>query len=381
MRLSSIILTILLAACLIGICIYLAKTSTTKTKQPVAVVAGKTIYEGDLLPRVQAQLRNQEFELKSTALENLIDQRLLEAEAKKKGIAVGEVLEQEVDPNVAEPTKGELKAAYRSQKRRPNLPFAEVKTQLKQELKQAKIQEARQGFLRHLWEQAGVSILLRPPKVEIGFDPARLRGSPWGPVIIVEFADFQCPFCRQAQLPLKNLLAKYKGRLGLAYRDFPLRGIHAQAQLAAEASRCAGEQGRFWEFHDLLFANPNKLNRDGLVDDARSLKLDEKQFDSCLSSGKYKANIEQDLQEGIEAGVVVTPGFFINGRFLSGIQPEAAFDGMIQAELGAPKQEARRSIIYAPEAGDKRRGRARRPAARPLAATRGRFFYGKARSE
>jgi protein-disulfide isomerase len=109
--------------------------------------------------------------------------------------------------------------------------------------------------------------------------------------------------------------------------------------LAAEASRCAGEQGKFWEYHDLLFANPDRLNRDGLVEHARDLKLDEKQFDSCLSSGKYKAEIEEDLQEGIRAGVSGTPGFFINGSFLSGIQPEAAFEGMIQAEMGVPKEK------------------------------------------
>jgi protein-disulfide isomerase len=302
------------------------------------VVVGQTIYEGDLLPRVRAQLRNQEYELKSGALGNLIDQRLLEAEAKKRGIALGEVLEQEVDAKVAEPTEAELKAAYQSQKDWPNPPFEEVKTQLQQALKQAKLQEARQQYLKHVREQAGVSILLRPPKVEVTYDPARLRGNPWAPVIIVEFADFQCPFCRQAQPTLKDLLSKYKGRVSLGYRDFPLRGIHAQGQLAAEASRCAGEQGKFWEYHDLLFANPNKLKRDGLVEHAGSLKLDEKQFDSCLSSGKYKAKIEEDLQEGIKAGVAGTPGFFINGSFLSGIQPEAVFEDIIQAELGVPKQ-------------------------------------------
>ena len=303
------------------------------------MIAGQTIYEDELLPRVQAQLRNQEYELKSRALDNLIDQKVLEAEAMKKGIAVGEVLEQEVDAKVAEPTEAELVAAYQSQKDRLNPPFEEVKRQLQRALKQAKLQEGRQEYLKHLREQAGVSILLRPPKVEVGYDPARLRGDPWAPVIIVEFADFQCPFCRQAQPTLKNLLAKYKGRVSLAYRDFPLRGLHAQGQLAAEASRCAGEQGKFWEYHDLLFANPGKLKRDGLVEHARSLRLDEKQFDSCLSSGKYKARIEEDLQEGIRAGVAGTPGFFINGSFLSGIQAEAAFDGMIQAEMGVPEEK------------------------------------------
>jgi protein-disulfide isomerase len=329
----------LLAICLLGISIHFVRTSITKTKEPVAVVAGQTIYEDDLLPRIQVQLHKQEYELKSRALESLIDQKLLEAQAKKEGLTVGEVLEQEVDAKVAGPTEAELKAVYESQKGSLNQPFEKIKTQLQQALKQAKLQEARQEYLKHLREQAGVSILLRPPKVEVSYDPARLRGNPWAPIIIVEFADFQCPFCRQAQPTLKNLLAKYKGRVSLAFRDYPLREIHAQGQLAAEASRCAGEQGKFWEYHDLLFANPDKLKRDGLVEQARALKLDEKQFDSCLSSGKYRAKIEEDLREGSRAGVVGTPGFFINGTFLSGVQPEAVFEGMIQAELGTPKEK------------------------------------------
>jgi protein-disulfide isomerase len=339
-RLRTVSLSVVLAVCLLAVFVHFVRTSITKTKKPVAVVAGQTIYEDELLPRIQARLRNQEYELKSRALENLIDQKLLEAEAKKSGMAAGEVLKQEADAKVAEPTEAELKAVYESQKGSLNRPFEEVKGQLQQALKQAKVEEARQQYLKHLREQAGVAILLRPPKVEVAYDPARLRGNPWAPVIIVEFADFQCPFCKQAQPTLRNLLAKYKGRVSLAYRDYPLRDIHAQGQLAAEASRCAGEQGKFWEYHDLLFANPDKLKRDGLVEHARTLKLDEKQFDSCLSSGKYKAKVEEDLQGGIRAGVVGTPGFFINGTFLSGIQPEAVFDEMIQAELGPPKEKA-----------------------------------------
>ena len=127
--------------------------------------------------------------------------------------------------------------------------------------------------------------------------------------------------------------------MSLAYRDLPLRDIHPQAQLAAEASRCALEQGKFWEYHDLLFENPNKLNRNGLVEQARTLKLDEKQFDSCLSSGKYKAQIEQDRQLGLRAGVSGTPGFIINGNLLNGNLPQDAFEKVIQAELAAPKDK------------------------------------------
>jgi predicted DsbA family dithiol-disulfide isomerase len=303
------------------------------------VVAGQTIYEDELSPLIQGQLRqlrNQEYELKSSALEILVNQKLEEAEARKEGISVDKLMAQEVDAKVAEPSESELKAAYLNQKDMQNQPFAEVKDQLQHALKQKKIEEARQEYLNGLWERAGVSVLLRPPRVAVTYDPARLRGSPQAPVIILEFADFQCPFCRQVEPTLRNLLAKYEGRVSFAYRDFPLADIHPQAELAAEACRCAGEQGKLWEYHDLLFANPSTLNREGLLDRARSLKLSEQQFASCLSSGKYGARVEEDRQQGLNAGVNGTPGFFINGRFLSGAQPEAVFDRIIQAELSGP---------------------------------------------
>jgi len=313
-----------------------------KRKELVAVVAGQAIYEDELPPLVQVQLfqlrnqeRNQEYELKSKALEDLVDQKLLESEAGRRGMPVDKLLAQEVYAKVAEPTGTELEAYYANQKERLNRPFDQVKRQMRLALTQERIQQARQEYLKQLREQAEVTILLRPPRAKVAYDSARLRGSPNAPVIIVEFSDFQCPFCRMVQPTLKRLLAKYEGRVSLAYRDFPLREIHPQAQLAAESSRCAGEQGKFWEYHDLLFLSPSKFERQDLIEHARSLKLNEEQFDSCLARGKYKAQIEEDIQEGMRTGVSGTPGFFINGIWLSGAKPEAAFEKIIQAELAA----------------------------------------------
>src|SRR5262249_4875947 len=123
----------------------------------------------------------------------------------------------------------------------------------------------------------------------------------------------------------------------LAFRDMPVTQIHPQAQVAAEAARCAGEQGKFWEYHDSLFADQSRLDRTGLVERAQKLQLDQQQFDSCLGSGKYKAQIEQDGKDGMRAGVSGTPGFFINGVFLSGAQPEATFEKLISEQLGAAR--------------------------------------------
>jgi protein-disulfide isomerase len=326
-RLAPLILICSVATCLAQ------NAGSAKPKETVAIAGGEAIYEDDLLPAVQAQLiklRNQEYELKKKVLDSLIEQKLLQAAARKKATTPEKLLQQEVDAKVAEPTEGELRAYYLGQK--GNRPFDEIKDQLLSGLKQARIQEARQDYLKQLRKDADVKVLLAPPKVQVGYDRDRLRGSPKAPVVIVEFADYQCPYCRRVEATLKDLLSKYGDRVSLAYRDFPLAQIHSQADSAAEASRCAGEQGKFWEYHDQLFSS-SKLERPALLEYAHNLKLDEKRFDSCLASGKFQADIQRDLQEGTQAGVSGTPGFFINGVPLSGAQPMEAFVRVIEEEL------------------------------------------------
>jgi protein-disulfide isomerase len=275
---------------------------------------------------------------KKKALENLINQKLLDAAAKKKGLLnTDKLFEQEVDSKLAEPTDAELRAVYAVQKDQQfgGRPFEDVKAQIQQSLKRAKIQQARQEYSAHLREQTKVAVLLSPPRVQVGFDPARVRGNPKAKVMIVEFSDFQCPYCGQVQSTLKSVLAKHQDTVALAFRDMPIQQIHPLAPKAAEASRCAGEQGKFWEYHDLLFGDQSRLDQAGLMDKARTLKLDEKQFESCLTSEKYKAQVQQDSQDGMRAGVTGTPGFFINGIFMSGAQAESAFESAIQEQLAA----------------------------------------------
>jgi protein-disulfide isomerase len=304
----------------------------------VATINGQPITEDDLAPLIQGQLRplrEQEYQIKRKALESLINQRILEAEAKKRNLTTEQFLAQEVDAKVPEPSEAELSAVYAVQREQLNRPFAEAKPQLQQTLKRAKIQQARQEYAAHLREQAKVAILLAPPRVQVGVDPSRVRGNPKAKVIIVEFSDFQCPYCGQVEATLKDVLAKHEGTVALAFRDMPLTQIHPQAQLAAEGARCALEQGKFWEYHDLLFSDQTGLDKNGLLAKAEKLQLDEKRFETCLSSGKYKDQIQQDSQDGMRVGITGTPGFFINGIFMSGAQPESAFEKIIQEQLTA----------------------------------------------
>jgi protein-disulfide isomerase len=320
-----------------------AQPPATPAAQPVAVVDGKPIPAEELekliRPQLQ-QLRNQEYEVRSEALDNLISQRLLEAAAQAKGVSVQQLLAQDVDSKVPEPTDPEIDAFYQGQKDRINRPLEEVKDQIRQLLKQNRQQQMRQSFVSSLRDSARITVNLAAPRTEVAMDPNRLRGSANAPVEIVEFSDFQCPYCQKAYPTVKALLAKYGSKVSLSYRDFPLRSIHPQAQLAAEAGRCAEEQGKFWEFHDALFETPNQLGREELALHAATVGADTEQFKSCLDSGRFDEAIEQDVQAGLQAGVSGTPAFFVNGLFLSGSQPISAFEKVIDGELAAQSAAA-----------------------------------------
>ena len=306
-------------------------------QEPAAIVGGQPISYAELVSAAAPQLRPldmQEYQVKKEVLESLVNQRLLETEAHKKGMSVSELIEKDVDAQVGEPSDLEIKAFYFGQKDRLNRPLAEIEPQLRMALREVRVQQARQDYFKSLRESAGIAILLRPPKVEVSADPSRLKGKPDAPVRIVEFSDFQCPYCQAVEPTLKELLAKYDGRVSLGYRDFPLP-MHSQAQLAAEASRCAADQGKFWEYHDLLLSNPSMLHEPGLIENARKLGLDEKEFVSCLKTGKFRDQVQSDAQEGEQAGVRGTPAFFINGIYLSGNEPIAAFSRIIDEELEA----------------------------------------------
>jgi protein-disulfide isomerase len=305
-----------------------------KPKQPVATVDGQPISEEELASSVEGQLqplRSQEYEIKRRALDTLIEQKMLDAAAKKKGLTTEKLIDQEVNSKVPEPTDAQLEGYYVGLGRVTS-PFEEVKTKLRDAYKQAKIQRAREDYLKTLRGDSNVVVLLSAPRVEVAYDPARLRGNAKAPVMIVEFSDYQCPYCHSVEPTLKEVLAKYGDKVSFSYRDFPLSAIHSQAMIAAEASRCALEQGKFWEYHDQLFTS-SKLEKDDLLGYARDLKLDNKQFESCLTSEKYKADIEKDTQDGRKAGVSGTPGFFINGVEISGAKPKDEFTKLIDDEL------------------------------------------------
>jgi len=174
-----------------------------------------------------------------------------------------------------------------------------------------------------------------PSTVQVSVDDDPAKGSASAPVTIIEFSDFECPFCsRFYSNTLDQIDEEYikTGKVRFVYRDFPLSG-HRNAQKAAEGAECADEQGKFWEMHDKIFDNQRAMTVPDLKQYAQELGLNTAQFNDCLDSGKMAEEVQKDYQDGLSYGVTGTPGFFVNGIPLKGAQPFSAFQQIIEQEL------------------------------------------------
>jgi protein-disulfide isomerase len=209
---------------------------------------------------------------------------------------------------------------------------ADALQQIRDGLGQQRQNERRAAFARELKAKYEVKILLEPYRVPVEAGDAPSRGNPKAPVTIVEFSDFQCPYCVRARPAVKRVRDEYGDKVRFVFRHFPL-DFHAQAEKSGEAAACAGEQGKFWEMHDLLWENTSKLQVADLKAHAATLGLDGAAFGACLDSGRYAPLVEADVEAGRGYGVSGTPAFFVNGRPLVGAQPFEAFAQVVDDEL------------------------------------------------
>jgi len=307
--------------------------------EPLAEVNGETIMAEELnrvLGAKLAKLEEQIYDLKRTELDALIARRLLAQEAAKRGISVPTLLDSEVTAKLGLVSEKEIEDFYQANKSRMRGDDTDIRQKIRAFLQQQKLNAGREVFVESLRSQGKVVVRLQPPaaiRVQVSTDGAPVRGATDAPVTIVEFSDFECPFCKQTHPTLKQLLERYPGKVRLAYRDFPLDSIHPQARRAAEAARCASDQGKFWEYHDVLFTQSPQLTLEDLRRYAGQVGLDITKFDGCLAAGVHKTTVQRDLDEGNRLGITGTPAFFINGRTLTGAQPLEAFARLIDQEL------------------------------------------------
>ena len=300
-----------------------------------AVIAGTpvTVRELDAQGALELiKLRSQEYELRLGILEDLIVRRLLEREARARGMTVEALSLAEIDGKVAPVTDEEVRAAYEKNKARYTDGLDAAAPALRNLLRQQKVFQRRDAYLDTLKKKAGVEILLDAPRLPVEAGDAPSRGPATAPVTLVVFADYECPFCAQLAPTLQRLAARYGERLRIAYREFPL-GRHGFAMEASEAGLCAREQGKFWEMHERLYAEQDRLKPEDLREHARALGLDTARFGACLESDKFRSEIRQDMDSGRRWGVVSTPTLFVNGRPVVGAKPFEAFVQVIDEEL------------------------------------------------
>jgi protein-disulfide isomerase len=228
-------------------------------------------------------------------------------------------------------TDADVDAFYEQNKAQIPRPKEQVAAQIKSYLEQQNQQKARGDYFKTLEAKYKVDYKLEPIRVDVAATgPA--KGPANAPVTIVEFSDFQCPFCSRLTPTLKQVEEKYGDKVRVVFRQYPLP-FHQNAQKAAEASLCALDQGKFWELHDAMFSNQQELGVDQLKAKAASLGLNADKFNKCLDSGEKAAAIQADVKAGSAAGVNGTPAMFINGRFINGAVPIDQITTVIDDEL------------------------------------------------
>jgi protein-disulfide isomerase len=312
----------------------------------VATVGTHQITEAELDKKIKPQmdqLQSQVYDLKRKAIDAMVDEYLLTQAAKKQGVPVKDYVQKQIIEKVGHVTEPEAKKYYDAHKGPGTVPYDKIKDRLIAALQQQKMTEARDALIDQLRKGEPVKVMLKAPRMTVVSTGHPTIGPADAPITIVEFGDFQCPFCKRAQPTLKEVLARYPKKVRLVYMDFPLP-FHPHALDAAKAARCAEEQGKFWEYHDGLFADQSKESPADLKKLAKQLGLNTTQFDSCFEKAKYQSAIEKDVAEGKRLGVDGTPSFYIDGRPLVGAVPFQNFQQVIEDELvdkSAPDKQAR----------------------------------------
>jgi protein-disulfide isomerase len=337
--------SMLLAA---GICAMLSASPAfaAGSDKVVATVGKYKITEAELDQKIKPQMDtidSQIYDLKRKAIDSMVDEYLLTEAAKKHGMTVSQYVQKEIIDKVGHVTEPEAKKYYDTHKGPGTVPYDKIKNQLIAALQKQKMAERQDALIDELRKDQPVKVMLKVPRVAVASAGHPTIGPADAPITIVEFGDFQCPYCKHAQPTLKEVLAHYPKQVRLVYMDFPLP-FHPHALDAAKAARCAGEQGKFWQYHDGLFADQAKESPADLKSLAKQLGLNTTQFDSCFEKAKYQGAIEQDVAEGKKLGVDGTPSFYIDGRPLVGAVPFQNFQQVIEDELadkGASSKQAR----------------------------------------
>ncbi len=302
----------------------------------VAKYSGKEVKLKDVQAALGEQLKEHDkkrFQMLQQGAEQVAIQAMVKDEATKVGKTEEEWLKESIDGKIQPPADADIKKVFEENKAQmpAGATIESMRPQIINFLTQDQKRTVASATFDELKKKANFEMLLQEPRVQVeAVGPS--KGSNDAKVTIVEFSDFQCPFCSRAEPSVDEVMQKYAGKVRVVFRHFPL-SFHEKAAKAAEVAACAEEQGKFWEFHKALFANQQKLSPEDLKEHAKTLGLDSTKFDACLDGNKMKAKVDSDMEAGRKVGVNGTPAFFINGVMLSGAQPASEFEKIIDREL------------------------------------------------
>lgn len=291
----------------------------------LATLDGGEVTFDDLPPATSEELRTlensyrqQRHAILDAALHEALADQMLAREAEARGMSAAEIVAAETG-EPAEPTEADVEAWYRqNQSRLQGRTLEQLHEQIRELLRQARTEDAAQAFDRRLREKYAVRVHLEPFRVAFDNDQSPALGPEDAGVTLVEFSDFECPFCGRFAPTLKRVEDEYGDRVRIVYRQFPIPSLHPNAFKAAEASLCAHEQDEFWNYHDLLFDEQRRLTVQDLKEKAGRIGLDQEAFDRCLDTGRYIEQVQADQSAGRAAGVRGTPALFVNGVLIPG---------------------------------------------------------------
>ncbi len=336
-----------------------SQAQDTRPADPVVVAKyGETVitqdelikYAGRDLDRLEQERAQREMkyardrnQILQVYLARLLEDKLLQAEAARRGVGKEQLLATELQGKLKEPTDEDVKTFYEANKQRISKPLMEIDAQIRNYLKTQNYENAKAALVEKLRQSYGVTIALQPFRSEVETEGFPSEGPASAAVTLVEFSDFQCPYCANLQSTLRQVLDKYGPKVRLVYRNFPLSQIHPNAEKAAEAGLCAADQGHFWEMHDLMFQSQGQLKADQLKEKAAQLKLNAEAFNSCLDSGQKAGKVQQDINAVTGLGVTGAPALFVNGRLVAGAVPFAEIAQIIDEELTFASQSAKQT--------------------------------------
>ncbi len=308
--------------------------------QHPVVVDGRPITEDELARAMiggRARLEDQAAALRQQTIDQLIEQRLLDAEAKRRGLTINALIQAEVDAKVAEPTELELEQFARNNGRSVAADST-LRPVVRRALLRRRASNRRKEWLASLRARAHIEMGAPPTRpvalrATINTESAPVRGPERAMVTIIEFSDFECPYCRRSQPMLDALLKRYPSQVRHVFRHFPLDDLHPTARRAAKAAWCAQQQGQFWPVHHRLFETPPDQLASIIDTLGTEQGLDPERLRACVKSDAAKRAVQDDVEQGTRVGIAGTPMFFVNGRVLGGSQSIERFIAVIEEEL------------------------------------------------